>query len=512
MIDQKFQKNDTEQRGGVLGNTPLSREFNNKFESSICFDYLSFTFPFSFKEHYSSFNTSATPEDKELITMFFNILILKPNEAEILNYGTKGFQYGLKWQVPVQFVGESKPATRLDYWLRLNDLQLGCFELTGACCRDFERRCANKGLDADEVYLKLFDFIFNCGGSISRIDIAYDFFNVKKEDPFLYFYNKIINCEFNSPIQKINPDFCFCDNGDYRTYTKQVIHLGSINGNVSAEIYNKKLQQEALKKEVDVNSWIRFEIKLKDTKADSIVAHLISCWNNKENYLTEILKYYFNFKVRPKSNNDYFVKNTTRRKWKTDPFWDEITGENIGRQKIVNMFLKETTITAKAFYIKNEYKKFLATLYYAYGPSGFELILKETIKDGSFDVLEANTLSLINFHRHENKLDQIDDSQILETQDVLKQSLETSKDDIYSVTEDGEIFKTNEDILIPLKIDKSKQKKSALSEINKYKNTKEFRFFISALKKELGTDFDELDPETLIEKINQLIKEAKELK
>ena len=176
------------------------------------------------------------------------------------------------------------------------------------------------------------------------------------------------------------------------------------------------------------------------------------------------------------------------------------------------MFLKETTITAKAFYIKNEYKKFLATLYYAYGPSGFELILKEAIKDGSFDVLEANTLSLINFHRHENKLDQIDDSQILETQDVLKQSLETSKDDIYSVTEDGEIFKRNEDILIPLKIDKSKQKKSALSEINKYKNTKEFRFFISALKKELGTDFDELDPETLIEKINQLIKEAKEFK
>lgn len=512
MDEEKFQKNEREQSIGVLGNTPIGREFSNKFESSICFDYLSFTFPFTFKEHYSNFMTNGKPEDKELISTFFHLLILKPDEAELLSYGTKGFQYALKWKVPVEYVGETHPATRLDYWLRLNDLQLGCFELTGNCCRDFERRCAEDGLDADESYLKLFDFILNCGGSISRLDIAYDFFNLKKDDPFLYFYNKIMNCEFNSPIQDVEPDFKFNDNGDFRTYKKQVLHLGSINGNVSAEIYNKKLQQEAIKKEVDVNSWIRFEIKLKDTKADSIVAHLISCWNNKDNYLTEILKYYFNFKVRPKCNEDLFVKNSTRRKWKTDPFWDEITGENIGRQKIVNMFLKETSITAKAYYLNNNYKKFIATLYYAYGPNGFNRIVNDAIKEGSNDVLEANTLSLINFHRHENKLDLIDDEFILEKQNELKEDLESTKDDIYSITEDGEVFKRNDDIMSPLNVEKSKQKKSALSEINKYRNTKEFRFFVTALKKELGTDFDKLSPEDLNVKINKLIKEAKEIK
>lgn len=507
MKDEKFQKNESEDVIGVSGNTPITREFSNKFESSICIDYLTFSFPFSFKENFLNFKNIGSNEDKEILYTLFRLLILDPEKAEVLNYGTKGYQYGLKWTVPVQFVGETHPATRFDYWLRLNNSPLGCFELTGNCCRDFERRCAESNIKADDAYKRLFDYILNCGGSISRLDIAFDFFNLKKDDPFLYFYNKIMNCEFSSPIQDIEPDFKFNDNGDFRTYKKQVIHLGAINGKVSAEIYNKKLQQEAIKKEVDAQSWIRFELKFKDTKADSLVAHMLSCWNTKDKYLTEVLKYYFNFKYKPKCNEDVFVKNSTRRKWITDPFWDEITGNDIGRNKVVNMFLKETTITAKAYYIKNDYKKFLATLYYAYGASGFERIIKETLKEGSYDVLEADTMAIVNFHRKKNKLDEIDDKFIFAKRDELTNDLEQTKDDIYSFDENGEIFRKNEDIITPLK--KVEQRKSVLGEINKYKNTKEFRFFIWALKTEFGKVFDDKDPEELKVKINRLIDEVK---
>lgn len=487
-----------------LGNTGVSREICHLFQSSIVIDYLTFTFPFGFKDIFENFSRFSETEDRDHFKGLCRFLRLDEKEAEIRHFGHGAYTYGLDWAVPVQYVGESKPVTTFDYWNKRDNAKSARLEMTGNCCRDFERRLHESGVEnMDEAWEHLLAYIGDgLGGGVSRIDIAFDFFNVPMDDPFMYFYNKIMNCEFNSPISKINPDYSFDDWGDARTFDVQILKLGGKGSSVQAEMYNKKLQQESRKLNVFVDNWIRFELKFRDERAKSLVYHLLQNWDRKDEYLVSILKLYFNFKERPKCNKDTFVPNSTRRHWKTDPVWEEMVG-TLHNQKIENVFKHESTITGQAVYLSGMQAQNIARVYHAYGSNGWQKIFQKILAEGTSKI-DASGLALINYHRSiVNSQDELTEDDLKNFVDDLDAVLDDEEDDSYLVDENGCVMKTYGDLLAS--IDPGKDRPSTPDRLRTYEKRKTLYYLIRKLKDEFYSGIDKYSSDQLKDIINSMI-------
>ncbi len=499
-------KNETPELGTLaLGNASVTIEVDYKFKSSICVDYLTFTFPFDYIEHISNFENTKE-EVKVRFYEILNDLKLDFKSGEPAKCGTKGFMYGMTWAVPIQYVGDKNPSTRFDYWLRFNNLKIGCFELSGGCCRDFERRCSAEELNVDSSWRNLLDNIyFKYHGSASRIDIAFDFYNIDLEDPFMYFYNKILNCEFSSPIRSFSPSITFKDDGDSRSYKAQIFHIGEMTGSVSAVFYNKKLEQAHQNNFVECKNWLRFEIRFKDEKADNLVSGLLKNWESKDIYLVGILKKYFDFKIRPKKNKDVFVKRNTRYNWTTDPIWEEMTN-SVFKQTLVNQFERESSIKGKAHYLTNYQKKVLTSLYLANGPVGFKQILKNALAIGCSD-LDNNDFSRINYHRDKLSMNAITLQDVDALIDDLNKELEDEAYDPVVINDEGEVVVKKEDFLFGLEA--KRQQIYPAEEFKKYEKKKNLNSLISIMKDYFKTEYDNFTEDEVLKFIASVVKGQK---
>lgn len=490
---------------GALGKAPITIEVDYKFKSSICVDYLTFSFPFDFTENITNLENAPDVDKRR----FYNILTdlkLEYKSGEPSKSGTKGFMYGMTWAVPVQYVGDKNPATRFDYWLRFNNLKIGCFEMSGGCCRDFERRCLAESLDADAQWRNLLDNVyFKYQGSASRIDIAFDFYNIDLEDPFMYFYQKIFNCEFTSPIRSFSPSITFKDDADSRTYKAQIFHIGDSSGSVSAVFYNKKLEQAHQHNYIECKNWLRFEIRFKDKQADNLVAGLLRNWESKDTYLVGILKKYFDFKVRPQKNKDLFVKRNTRYNWKTDPLWDEMTNSII-KKTLINQFESESSIKGKAHYLTNYQKKVLTSLYLANGPTGFKQILKNALAIGCSD-LDNNDFNRINYHRDKLSMDDITIEDVNSLIDQLNKELEDERYDPVVINDNGEVVVKKDDFLLGL--DAKRQQIYPEEEFKKYEKKKNLNSLIATMKDYFKTHYDDFTEEEVMKFISDVVKAQK---
>lgn len=476
-------------REGGMGNTPLDGvvpAFSHNFETAYTFDYFTFSFPFPFQKPLAG----VQPTDPGL-TDFYSLLTALHLKYDLIEESckTKGFRYGYSWSVPVKYVGMKHPATRFDYYLEPNKKELGCFELSGACCRDFERRYSEQHCtdELDFAWYNLFSTVIDCSGNPTRLDVAFDIFNADPDHRFMYYMDKLIHSEFNSPIGIVHPDYIFDDR--LNTFTKQVVTLGGEKSKVKICIYNKKLEQEAQNLICVYDSWIRIEIRFYNKKAQEIVAGLVSDWENRYEYLVGVLKNYLQLKNRPNQSQSAWISRKVRTKWQPDSYWQSLFMDT-DKKKIANLFQKTTSIDAQRAYLMENYNRFLTMLSLAMDPKEMNLYKAHLISKG-FENLKPGDLEKINYFRSRNNLRELSEDELLDR-------LTDVEIDKAKAMEDPSAIKALEH----LEVEKADRLKVVFS---KYKKNKNKNLFFREFMHAVGDDFDEMTDEELREQFEALL-------
>lgn len=470
----------SDSRGG-LGTTPLSEEmnqFSQSFETTYTFDYFTFSFPFKFQCPMASINL--TDNGLRQFNSFLSVLNLNFDVMEN-SFGTKGFRYGYMWPVPVRYAGQKKPTTRFDYYLEQNKLEIGCFELSGSCCRDFERRYMERynTKEVDEGWFQLFNEVIESGGSPSRLDVAFDIFNADEDHQFLYYLNKLTRSEFNSPIGIVRVDTIYDDR--INAYTKQIVNLGGDNSDVKICIYNKKLEQEAQNLVCFYSSWIRIEMRFQDRKAKNILVELVENWENRYEYLVGILKHYLQFKIRPETNHGGWFRRNTRVKWLTDPYWQNLFMD-AEKKKITNLYDKVSTVDSLRAYLMQNYNRVGTILSLSMDKKERDIYMTSLYSKG-FENLKPGDLEKINYFRHERGLKEY-------TLDELMDRMQDVEIDKAKLLEDPSAAKYLEN----LEVEKVESLKKVFSSYQKTKNRNEF---IRELVYSIGDKFDAMTDDDL---------------
>ncbi len=491
IMSDKFSKTQNENfqsEGRVI---PSLVAENNSFKTSYSIDYLTFSFPFEFRYPLEALNAN-DPQYYKLLNVL-NSLYLTIDTAED-TFSSNGFEFAYKWIVPVEYVGEKKPSTRLSYYLVANDLDIGNIEMTGACCRDLERRYRFKtgDMEIDDLWKELLEKVINIKGSFSRIDIAFDLFDVPEEHSFIWFYKKIcLERSFSSPIGSIRNKMVFDDRTN--TYDEQTFTIGSEQSLINICIYNKKIEQLQQGKSCDYKSWVRIEIRFKKERANAFIAGLIKNWSDKTSYCVGLLKYYLQIKDKPKFYDPMeWVERKIRKGWPTNSFWQSLF-EDTEKLKFVHLEDDTTLIQKKKQYTNSNLSQFLTSIRYSMDPEAFKLFVT-MICDKGVNNLKAKDIELINFERRKNNLQPLNVDDIEE----IKKELETEK---------IEGSKNENNIMQIGNIDAETNHLNDLkSQIEKYEERKDLNEFLKILKDYFKKSFNELSKEQIESFISGILK------
>lgn len=465
------------------------------FHSSYCIDYLTFSFPFEFRYPLDAL----LPSDRNynrLISLLSSLYLNKDFAEE--TFSSNGFKFAYKWNLPLEYVGEKNPSTRLNYYLVSNDLDIGNIEMSGACCRDFERRYLSKigDTDIDYCWHELIDKVINIKGSFSRIDIAFDLFNITNDHSFMWFFKKIfIERSYNSPIGSLRPKIDVDDRTD--TYEEQTLTIGSPESLINICIYNKKLEQLNQNKECNYKSWVRIEIRFKKDRANSFVAGLLKNWNDKTKYCVGLLKHYLQIKDKPDFYEpDEWVPRKTRKAWKTNEFWQNLF-EDAEKIKLVHLDDKVSLIQKKKQYTNSNLANFLTSIRYSMDEEAFKLFI-DMICSRGINNLKANDIDLLNFERLKNNLKPLEKEDI----ELIKHELTLSK---------LEGFEDLNNLIQIGNIEVEEKKLNDLdSQIKKYEKVKELNGFLRVLKDHLKDSFNDLTKEEVVSLMTGLLHIYKE--
>ncbi len=489
MSDKNF-KNVSESDHGEGRVIPSLVANYNDFHTSYCIDYLTFSFPFEFRYPLDAL----LPNDAQYYKLLnvLNQLYLSKETAED-TFSSNGFKFSYKWSVPVEYVGEKDPSTRLSYYLVANDLDIGNIEMSGAPCRDLERRYrANTGcLDVDDLWKELFEKVIDIKGSFSRIDIAFDVFDVPEDHAFIWFYRKIcLERSFSSPIGSLKHVIECDDRTD--TSDKQILTIGSEKSEIVICIYNKKLEQLKQGKPCEYKSWVRIEIRFKKKRANAFVVGLIKNWDNKTNYCVGLLKHYLQIKEKPKLYDQLeWVPRKIRKNWKTDPFWQNLF-EDTEKIKLVHLDDETTLIQKKKQYMNCYLSRFFTSIKNSMSPDAFNLYL-DLIASKGISNLKAADIDLINFDRVRNNLKPLSEEDILAVKNQLETSVESGCSNLNNLIEIGNIDAENNKL------------NDLKSQIDKYEKTKDLNSFVREVKKHVGNNFNTMNKEELTNLISGIL-------
>lgn len=222
------------------------------FEVKI--DYMSVTFPLDIYE-----NESVMFRVHEMVKLMANYLNVKNFEIAKAKYAQNNYNY--------QFSLGDSIILRLDG--PLNDCyQKTChLEMKGEGCRDFEKR------NPDKTWINFILFLVELNARFKRIDIAIDDYSgtdvtmgwlLEKLDK--KFYVSV----FRSPYTQIGS----IENG-------LTIQFGSHMSPIQLVIYDKKFERKKRHKECDKAYWVRYEMRFRDKKAESIAYLLTECYSEK---------------------------------------------------------------------------------------------------------------------------------------------------------------------------------------------------------------------------------------
>lgn len=483
-----FEAEKKSDEGGVL---PSSVAENDQFLTSYCFDYLTFSFPFEWRYPLVAIETNAKAYAQ--LSRILNALYLKVDSMEE-TFPSNGFKYAYQWRVPVEYVGEKNPCTRLSYYLPCNELDIGNIEMTGACCRDFERRYKYQTgeVEVDSLWHDLLEKVIHVQGAFSRIDVAFDLFDVPEDHGFIWFYKKIyLERAFSSPIGYLDPKIPTDDRKN--TYDEQVLTIGKSKSQVQICIYNKKLEQLQQGKKVDYNSWVRIEIRFRKDRANDFVAGLLGSWENKSRYCVGVLKHYLQIKEKPKGYDELeWTPRKVRKNWKTDPFWQGLF-EDSEKMKLVHLKDETTVIQKRKKYTNASLSGVLSTIRYSMSEEAFHLFIDMVSKRG-IDNLKVADVEMINHDRMRNGLEPLekDDLQAIRNQ-LIALNTEREKE-IKNRIQIGEIDPTAIELNA---LDK---------QLKRYEMVKDRDEFLQMLKNHIGDRFNDLSEAELKSLIEALLR------
>lgn len=347
-------------------------------------DWITITYPYS--EVNDIFDENKIYSLSYLIPSFEYLLKLDNNlvERKVLNsrIGYK-YLYIYRDSTYLKFGGEnSKKEILIDkdnesYLKKYNSL---CVDIGGSGIRRLE-----------ELQVDLFEFLNSSiiyNGKCSRIDLFIDLINYDVDLDEIY--NKLIKCEFISNFKK----FKFISQNEISKdnifSTGKSIEFGSRESSIELCIYDKKLERENNNYKVEVENWVRFEIRFRYDKADpALISYLniLKSGGDEIDYVVKILNGVLQIK-EPSSDSN-------KSRWPVWNKWNEWFGANkikIKKQSqynLENQFLKK-----REWFANNAYRSFTLNKLYNYFSNNNEFFDNVFIK--GLEKIKSSDLDKIN--------------------------------------------------------------------------------------------------------------------
>lgn len=216
-------------------------------------------------------------------------------------------------------------------------------ELKGQGCRGIEERYKESWIDG---YYNLIYNVISNGGWGTRIDTFTDVFNGDITTSEID--EKVKNCEYTCTARKYRADGtknCIDGSNDGWGYM-----FGKPGSGVVIRMYDKLAEQQSRGKSIDVEikSWIRFEIRFYGDVAKTMLLEVLKNLSNLQNFVLGCLKGVFEFKE--------FSLDSNKARWPTWFKWDKLL-KDIAKVKPYNQFKRESSIqVSKNWYSRSATK------------------------------------------------------------------------------------------------------------------------------------------------------------
>lgn len=349
---------------------------NNR--KNVCIDYLKFRCS-------GCFNF-----DDLFVKRLFNFLYLDPREFEVKKTNNFKKFYIFDEDVFV-FYGQEHTALK-------NGEECWFFEMKGHALRMFELRLYNLGLDLNESYLELFNFLklakvdYEIDIDFKRIDIAIDDFTnfiTRKE-----LKKKFNNGFYTSRLRKrsVEEEIEFFRSIESKGLT---FYLGS-NCSKQLCIYDKVEERKSKEVEVTKESWMRYEMRFYNDNANWVFFQIYSGF--KDSKLNQIAASLLKGILDIKEDNNFKLENQ-----RNAPTWNKWNAflEDVEKLEYVSQgkFEEDITMNKKKNWVINVPCRILLMCFLC-DPDNFENFLNLTLLKGK-EKLRQEDLSRINYHRSE---------------------------------------------------------------------------------------------------------------
>lgn len=267
-------------------------------ENSYLFDWLSFTVPV---KNFNDLSLRSVRSFLKELGLDFNF--------DTREKGAYGYANSLSFANAINVLYNDLEHRFIDSDDRLKQaLDMGIHvEMTGQGCRYFE------GLENSD-WIEFFNLLRSIGARFKRLDIALD--DYKKMIKFSTVKEKIRSGEVVSLSRKrdvietkITQKEEFNNKGDSKGLT---VYFGTRASNIYIRFYDKKKEQEGKGIKVDVSSWQRYEIVLRNEKATDFIERFCEGETFDTLYLG-VLSGAIRFIDKGTDSN--------KARWETSPFW-----------------------------------------------------------------------------------------------------------------------------------------------------------------------------------------------
>ena len=393
-----------------VGTTPLNTEKSNKSEMfcKIAFDYLSFTFPYSIT-------------NRRYLNHFLKLFYLDETKGEE-GIGRNGYRLSTRYlneleqdnKTYTMFLHSGNEQTNNKY-----NEQTAQFEFTGDGCRALEKR---GGDSFPDKWKEIFDTLFYSipHVSVTRFDFAVDVFNsdVSLDD----IHKALLDRNVLSPFLKFDLSKGYTFSSD--KIDLHIIDLGSKKSDAFLCIYDKKEERESIGKEIEFDSWYRFEFRFKHDKAKNFILNMLNAWdddNSLGQFASNVIYKYLDIKDRPENGKNSIpgtiVSKDTMRKWVTNYTWIKFLGAS-EKATIENYYKYESSITKNARWYSRSVSKTVAKLFFS-NPNYFWVFIQQAITNGRTR-LKKDDLSYIADYRRKNNFSSLSGRDIDKLCDEIK--------------------------------------------------------------------------------------------
>ena len=281
------------------------------------------------------------------------------------------------------------------------------FELKGQGCREYEAR------NPDKTWYDIIKFfVFGYQAHMTRIDIAIDDFS--NTISFEYLQDKMDRKKFASIFRDH-------DVNHHGSKAKgRSLSLGSHGSTMQLMIYEKDKEVKVKNKEIDFdyNTWLRYEMRFNQNRADDFIYTLIQTNEEFKKYTMSVL--YSMLDIKDDTNMD----DAHIRKANTDPKWLSFLGD-IEKCKLMHADKYEKNYVSYQNWIKHHAGKYVLYLFVTHQyelESVFTRLLQDAV-DYSEDINKEKIKS-INSNLRERKLPLIDEHDIENIRNELIEIIE----------------------------------------------------------------------------------------